>query len=531
MAPRPVRSAGVAARPPLLAAIDAGTTGARAVAYDLAGRLIGEVRRPYATSSPRPGWAEQDAGQWAECAVAALRLLATRTRSAGEIRAIGLTGQCPTMVVTDAGGRPLRAGMLYRDNRAVREALDMRDRIGSAAMHRLTGHLPEAFHVGPKLLWLRRHEPEVYARTRLVLQPRDVVLHRLTGRIATDETHANATMFFNLRGRRWDRHLLDAFGVDPALFPAVMPPWARAAELPVEVARELGLPAGLPLVIGAADSQCAAFGAGLVAPGPVSEMAGASSCLNSVVAEPVSDLRVTHYGYLTPDWFCTELGVNTTGSAVSWAVRALGYPGFDHLAADAGRFRRRLQRGALGGGTASIDAAPLFLPYLGDGERDDPAARAGFVGLSDRHDRAALAFAVIEGVALGVRSVLAILDDAGSPLSELRVGGGGARISLAGQLKADLLERPVLHLDTDPAGLGAAMLAADACGLAGEARAGAAAAVRRARRFVPARWGIQFEAERAAWFDEVRSSPAVHTFVRGNGSGVGGPRRRRPPRP
>jgi xylulokinase len=158
-----------------------------------------------------------------------------------------------------------------------------------------------------------------------------------------------------------------------------------------------------------------------------------------------------------------------------------------------------------------VEAAPLFLPYLGDGERDDPTARAGFVGLSDRHDRAALAFAVIEGVALGVRSVLAVLEQAGSPLSELRVGGGGARLDLAGQLKADLLGRPVVPQDIDPAGFGVAMLAADAAGLSREAGAAIAATVRRARRFAPSGSLSAFEGERAAWFDRVRPSAAVHS--------------------
>ena len=115
-------------------------------------------------------------------------------------------------------------------------------------MHQRTGHLPEAFHIGPKLLWIRRHEPDVFARTRLVLQPRDVVLHRLTGVAATDETHANATLLFNLRQRAWDQGLADAFGIDPALFPVVLPPWAQVAELPGPAAADLGLPAGLPLV-------------------------------------------------------------------------------------------------------------------------------------------------------------------------------------------------------------------------------------------------------------------------------------------
>jgi len=494
-----------------MAAVDAGTTGARAIAYDLAGHVVAEVRRPYPTRSPRPGWAEQDAEDWGDGAVTALRGLAARTRSAGQIRAIGLTGQCPTMVVADERGRPLRAGMLYKDNRAVTEAHEMRDRVGDEVMHERTGHLPEAFHVGPKLLWIRRHEPDVFARTRLVLQPRDVVLHRLTGVAATDETHANATMLYNLRQRAWDEDLADTFGIDLGLFPVVLPPWVQAAELPRQAAAELGLPAGLPLVIGAADSQCAAYGAGLAAPGPISEMAGASSCLNSVVPSPLADLRVTHYSYVMPDRFCTEVGVNTTGAAISWAAGALGYPDLAALASEAERFRRGLQRRARDTTGTGLDAAPLFLPYLGDGERDDPTARGSFVGLSGRHERAALAFAVIEGVALAVRSVLTVLEQAGSPLRELRVGGGGARIELAGQLKADLLGRAVLHLDVDPAGVGAAALGAEAVGLSEEVGAAIDATLRRARRFVPSRWGSSFEADRATWFDQVRASAVLHS--------------------
>ncbi len=505
---------------PLFAAVDAGTTGARAIAFDLQGRQVGEARHPYRMSSPVPGWAEQDARDWAEGAAAALRQLAARARVAGRIRAIGLTGQCPTMVPVGGDGEPLRPGMLYRDNRAVTQARQMRERIGDLAMHQLTGHVAEAFHVGPKVLWLRQHEPGVFARTRFILQPRDVVLHRLTGLARTDETHANATLFFNLRERRWDAGLFAAFGIDPDLFPPALPPWQIAAELPRRPADELGLDPGVPIVIGAADSQCAAFGAGVTGPGPVSEMAGASSCLNSAVPEPLPDPRVTHYSHTVPGCYCTELGVNTTGAAISWAVRALGYTSYAELAADAERCRRRLQRAARkgGGGTGgagagagnALTAAPLFLPYLGDGERDDPSARAGFIGLSDRHGRPELAFAVIEGAALGVRSVLRVLAAAGSPLAELRVGGGGARLGLSGQVKADLLGRPVVHLDLDPAGFGAAMLAAAAAGLGGEAAAAAGAIRQRARHFVPSRWGSQFEQDRAAWFDQVRASTAVH---------------------
>ena len=312
---------------PLLVAIDVGTSGARAVAVDLEGRVVAEVRRPYPTHIPRPGWAEQDPRDWEARAIEALAGLARRVRRPAAVAGIGLTGQCPTIAAFDGRGRPIGRGMLYRDNRAVAEAAAMRERIGVQELHRRTGHVAEAFHAGPKILWLRTHDRQAFAATRCFLQPRDVVLRQLTGRIATDQSHANATLFFDLRARSWAPDLLAAFDLDPALFPEALAPWAVAGGLEPAVARQVGLPAGIPVVAGAGDSQCAAFGAGVVDPGPVSEMAGSSSCLNSAVADPVEDPRVTHYSHVVPDRYTTELGVNTTGAAVEWAVRRLGFAG------------------------------------------------------------------------------------------------------------------------------------------------------------------------------------------------------------
>lgn len=503
-------SAGAEARRrPLAAAIDVGTTGARAMAYSLDGRLVAEVRHRYRIRAPRPGWAEQDARDWSEGALIALSRLSARVAGAGSIRAIGLTGQCPTVVPVDGHGEPVGPGMLYRDNRASAEAAQMRATIGAGEFHRRTGHVPEAFHVGPKVLWLRRHDPVAFERTRCFLQPRDVVLHRLTGVVATDETHANATVFYDLRNRRWDHALLAAFGVDAGLFPEALPSWQVAAALPASVAAEVSLDRGIPVVIGAADSQCAAYGAGLSGPAVTSEMAGASSCLNSVVATPLADIRITHYSYLLPDCYCTELGVNTTGAAFDWAVRCLGYSDHAELAADAERHLRMFSRSAAARADPA-EAAPLFLPYLGDGERDDPSLRGAFVGLSERHDRRALAFAVIEGVSLSVAAVLQVLAAGGSPVGQLRVGGGGSRMPIAGQLKADLLGLSVLHLDIDPAGLGAAMLAARSGGMTAEVDDPVEAILTRARTFNPTAAGQLREQARLEWFTRLRADSAIH---------------------
>ena len=222
------REAGAA---PLLVAIDVGTGGARAVAVDLEGRVVAEVRRPYPTHIPRPGWAEQDPRDWEARAVEALAGLARRLRRPAAVAGIGLTGQCPTIAAFDGRGRPIGRGMLYRDNRAVAEAAAMRERIGVQELHRRTGHVAEAFHAGPKILWLRTHDRQAFAATRCFLQPRDVVLRRLTGRVATDQSHANATLFFDLRARSWAPDLLAAFDLDPALFPEALAPWALAGGL------------------------------------------------------------------------------------------------------------------------------------------------------------------------------------------------------------------------------------------------------------------------------------------------------------
>lgn len=491
----------------LFVAIDVGTTGARASAVDLDGRVCHEARHPYSTHTPRPGWAEQDPCRWRDAALAAAAELTHAADVApARVKAIGLTGQCPTVAPFGPDHEPVGPGLLYRDNRATAEADEMRELIGDARLHARTGHVPTAFHVGPKVMWLRRHEPETFAAAQHFMQPRDVVLHALTGVIATDETHANSTVLFDLRGRDWSDELLDAVDLESSAFPDVLTPWTEAAPLSAEAAARVGLEPGCPVVIGAADSQCAAYGSGVAGPGPISEMAGASSCLNSVIAEPSDDLRITHYSHVVPGLYCTELGVNVSGGALTWAVGALGMADFDELESRATRVRMALSAGAAADPRA---AAPIFLPYLGDGERDDPTLRAGFIGLSDRHGRDELAYALLEGLAFGIAETLSVLQAAGSPLEELRVAGGGGRLATLGQLKADVLERPVRHLAADSAPVGVALLAAAGAGYVDEAAAALASNLERSRSFAADGDSAEPVHERYRWFLDVRGSDAV----------------------
>ena len=448
------------ARGEVLVAIDVGTSGARAVAIGLEGDRYLEVRKAYPTTSPAPGWAEQNPRAWRTAALAALAGLVRQMGSRRRVVAIGLTGQCPSVCLVDANGRPLGPGLIYRDNRATAEAAAIRERFGDAGIHARTGHLPAAFHIGPKLMWLKTHERALFAGAARALQPRDLVAHALTGEMATDGTHAAATLVFDLRRRAWAEDLQDALGLHRQLFPRLHASAEPLAGLAPAVARRVGLKPGLPVILGGADSQACALGAGVIAPGPVSEMAGSSTCLNAAVPEPLPVLEVTHYPHVVHGPFTTETGINTAGAAVTWVADLLyAARGRNALGADYARLDRE---------AADVPAGAdgvLALPTLADGERTDPDLRAVFTGLSLRHGRAVLARAMLEGVAFAIRDQLNLLKDGGARVTELRVSGGDTRLATWNQIKADVLGVPVVAVPGDAAVAGVAMLAGLGAGI------------------------------------------------------------------
>ena len=457
-----------------LLSVDVGTSGARATAYDTAGAMLLEVRRPYPTRTPREGWAEQDANSWRSSSLSALGALIKQLGSGHTIHAIGLTGQCPSVVPIDGHGEPLRPGLIYRDNRAVAEAAWLRETFGAEALHTLTGHLPAAFHVAAKILWIRAEEPDVFKSARLFVQPTELLALTLTGEAVTDWTMAASSALLNLRERRWAPDLLAAVGLDPVQLPVPQPSWSIVGELRPSLVRRFGLGATIPIVAGAGDSIACAFGAGVTAPGPVSEMAGSSTCLNTVVGEPTRDLAVTHYpSAVGPDGYVTEVGINTAGEAVDW-LASLTYGGRSGRlrAADFDRLDREVAEVAPG------SDGLLFVAVLGDGERDDPELRGGAIGLSVRHDRRSLARAALEGVAFAIRAHVERLAKASTPATEMRVSGRAASLRTWNHIKADVLGIPVLRIPGDATTAGVAMLAGLGIGVYPDAESAIATACR-----------------------------------------------------
>jgi sugar (pentulose or hexulose) kinase len=440
----------------VLVAVDVGTSGARAAAFGLQGRPAGEVRRPFPTAIPRDEWAEQDAAAWRRAALSALGALIRQLGPRRPVLAIGLTGQCPSVVPVGSRGEPLRPGIIYRDNRATAESRALRERFGDDDLHARTGQVPTAFYTAAKIGWIRAHEPATFGAASLFLQPSEYVGLALTGEPVTDWTLAGATAMFDIAQRIWAPDLLAWLDLDPARLPVPQPSWTVAGELRPALVSRLGLARPVPVIAGAADSLACALGAGVTAPGPVSEMAGSSTCLNSVVAEPLPDLDVAIYASpMGPAGYMTETGINTAGEALDW-VAALAYGG------RGGRPRagdyERLDREAAGVPPGADGL--LFVPVLGDGERDDPALRGTATGLSLRHGRAAWARATMEGVAFGMRVLLEVLGLATRDrAAELRVSGHAASLRAWNQIKADVLGVPVLRVPGDATAAGVAMLA------------------------------------------------------------------------
>ena len=433
-----------------LVGLDVGTSGVKALAISPTGEVVGRAERGYPLSTPRPGWAEQDPESWWSAAQAALADLRVEPAS------IGLSGQMHGLVVLDGEGRVLRPAMLWNDQRTAAECAEIEERVGAERLVELTGNRALTGFTAPKLLWLRRHEPDVYGRIRHVLLPKDFVRLRLRGEHAIDVADASGTLLFDVGHRRWSDEVLAALDVPRAWLPPVHESTA----------------------IGAAGDQAAgALGVGVDGPGPLSVVLGTSgvvfAALDAYRVEP--EARLHTFCHAVPDtWHAMGVMLSAAGS-LAWLRSAVGGAPYDELLGEAAAW----PPGAEG---------LLFQPYLA-GERTphaDPDARGAFTGLSLRHDRGALVRAVLEGVAYGLRDSLELLRVLGVEAQVARVSGGGARSDLWLCIVASVLDLPLERtVAEEGAAFGAALLGGVADGVFADAHEAVAACVRVSDRTEP----------------------------------------------
>jgi xylulokinase len=427
--------------------------------------VLARTERDYPLSMPQAGWAEQDPELWWEAAEAVLREL---RESAGQPAGIGLSGQMHGLVVLDAEDRVLRPAILWNDQRTAAECEEIEKTVGLERLIELTGNRALPGFTAPKLLWLRRHEPDVYKRIARVLLPKDYVRLRLCGEAATDVSDASGTLLLDVARRQWSTDVLRALELDPAWLPEVLESPAQSG-----VTRD-----GVPVAAGGGDQASGALGVGVDRPGPVSVVLGTSGVVFAALEAYAADreARVHAFCHAVPGmWHAMGVMLSAAGS-MAWLRAALGGGvRYDELFAEASEW------------PAGTDGL-LFLPYL-SGERTphaDPDARGAFTGLSIRHDRGALVRAVLEGVAFGLRDSLDLVSSLGGHAVAGRVSGGGARSELWLQIVASVLELALERVAVDEgAAFGAAILGGVAAGVWADVSGGVAATVRPGERIEP----------------------------------------------
>jgi xylulokinase len=420
-----------------LVGIDVGTTGVKAVRISETGEVLDRAEEEYALSIPRPGWAEQDPEDWWRA-----------VERVGWEGPVGLSGQMHGLVLLDADGKVLRPAILWNDQRTAAECAEIEERVGLQRLIQLTGNRALTGFTAPKLLWVRKHEPEIWSRIAHVLLPKDYVRFRMTGEHAIDAAEASGTLLFDVARRRWSTEVCEALEIPLE--------WLPPAHESTEIA-------------GAGDQQAGALGVGVVEPGPVSVVLGTSgvvfSALDGYRADPQA--RVHVFCHAVPGiWEAMGVMLSAAGS-LRWFRDVFGGT-YDALIGEAAQW----PAGAEG---------VVFLPYL-QGERTphaDPDARGSFSGLSLRHDRGALVRAVLEGVAYGLRDSLELLKQLGVEPTVGRVSGGGARSELWLKIVASVLGIPLEQTAVEEgAAYGAALLAGVADGTFADAHEAVAACVR-----------------------------------------------------
>jgi xylulokinase len=442
----------------LLVGLDIGTSTVKAGLFDRLGNLLAVARAPQPIHSPQPGWAEQDPSDWWS---GACQVLSSIMGSAGSnaVLAIGLSGQCPGHVLVDAQGEALGSAIIWRDRRAQAEADWIGAHLSPEEINRWTGSglLSDPTLPPARLLWLRDHRPDDWSKARAVLQPKDFIAQRLTGEIGTDLY--SAYCLANPETGMYDPDYLQILNVPGDILPPIYKPTTEIGKVTRSASLVTGLPAGTPVFTGTIDAWCDNLAGGVLFEGRAVDVAGTSEMISlGVTGRPggkgvfLADLGMEGRFLCGP----TQSG----GDTLRWLGRGF-YPEmgqkmeFDRLEREASQ---------IPAGSEGL----IFLPYL-SGERApiwDPGASGVFFGLEFHHDRRHFARSIYESIGYAIRHVLETCEQAACVQAVAQraeyvvVCGGGSLSRFWNQVKADILQRPVLpSAIADTACLGAAMLA------------------------------------------------------------------------
>lgn len=447
---------------PVFLGIDVGTSGVKAILMAETGDVVASATHALSLATPEPGWAEQHPEDWWRATIAAMRAVLEQLPG-HSVRAIGISGQMHSSVFLDAHGAVIRPALLWCDGRTTAEASEITQRVGGERQLGMLACNPalEGFTL-PKVLWLRNHEPQAFARLATVLLAKDYIRFRLTGTLATEPSDASGTLMYDTARRRWSREILSAVNLPVSLVPDVGESAGVLGCVTRTAATLTGLADGTPVVGGGADNACGAAGVGAIRPGEAVASWGTSGTLLAPMLEPRVDpaLRAHTFCHVLPGvWYLMGV-VLSAGGSFAWYRDQFAREFADTAAANQ-ELTREAETIPPGAGGVT------FLPYL-QGERTphrDAAMRGAILGLSLAHTRAHVTRAVLEGICFALNDSLQILEQLGLAPDHVLLTGGGAKEPLLRRLQSDILGVPVgtVNREEGPA-YGAALLAAVGAG-------------------------------------------------------------------
>lgn len=433
--------------------IDLGTSELKLLLLDEQHRIVASLGEPLTVSRPHPLWSEQTPADWWNALDSAMRRLRDAQPTAmAAVRVIGLAGQMHGAVLLDANDAVLRPAILWNDGRSGAQCVSLE--AAQPTLHAITGNRAMPGFTAPKLLWVREHEPRLFAQTACVLLPKDWLRLQLTGECVSEMSDASGTLWLDVGARRWSDELLAACGLTRSHMPRLVEGSQASGQLRPTLADRWGLRAGTPVAGGGGDNAASAVGIGAVHPNQGFVSLGTSGVIfvASDRYRPDPGSAVHTFCHALPRRWHRMSVMLSAASALRWARELLGLPSEAALL------------GSVGALTASQRAgAPLFLPYL-SGERtphNDPNAQGVLFGLTHEHHAASIGYAVIEGVSFGMADGWACLQNNPGSVAVLSLVGGGARSEVWAQLLASALGVTLrVHTGAEAAAaLGAARLA------------------------------------------------------------------------
>jgi xylulokinase len=493
---------------PHLLGIDIGTSGTKTLLCTDEGAVVATAVAAHPISSPKPGWSEQHPADWWSAVVSATRAVLKKAKlNGGDISAIGLSGQMHGSVFLGDGTKPLRPAILWNDQRTGQQCNEIESKAGGRAkLIELVANPALTGFTAPKILWVRQHEPKVYAKAKHVLLPKDYIRLCLTGEYATEVSDASGTLLLDVANRRWSDPLLSLLQIDRGLLPPVSESTEVTGRLTAAAAKELGLAAGTPVVGGGGDQAAGAVGNGIVSAGVISATLGTSGVMFAHSDQPVRDElgRVHTMCHAVPGKWCVFGCMLSAGGSFQWFRNNLAE--VENAAAK----RKKVDPYELLVAEAATAPAGceglFFLPYL-TGERcphPDPTARGGWVGLTARTTRAMMIRSLLEGVTYGMRDALEIMRSMGIEAAQVRASGGGARSDFWRQLQADVYNAPIVLTNAaEGPAYGAALLAGVGTGAWASVEQACKGSIRAVTKVMPTRKSAAAYDRRFAVYDKL----------------------------